>query len=1073
MTDLDIRKQLDPLLKKLSDEKTLDVAESVASVVLELLNLKTESRYLVNIPRIDAELSRFELAPNFDRQAAAFEIPVNRNDIFDPKLFWIKKTTKTNLSWVIGVAPNFEDAEANDYKSIGIDFVVPSGCDSVIILLSNKYKIRSLELKDHLTHTQFEILSSWTQIKVDGIEDKSQLKKEVHLKLWESFNFEPTNRKFYLELVEHFSLLVHHLEKTFGKKASVMFTTRLIGRILFIWFLRKKNLINQSMDYFTVEDPLDQITYYRNKLEFLFFETLNKEISERKTDDLLTPYLNGGLFDISNTDFFNDNKLTFPNGFFNHFFDTLGKYNFTVDESSPEFQQVAIDPEMLGRIFESLLSEEIDEASGSSKKKITGAFYTPREIVNYMCEQSILEFLKSKVPYSPERDRRIEELIQLPETIFRDQDQNKRRDWKPYSEAILKALDGEGRNSLTVLDPAVGSGAFPMGMLHLLTKIYGRLDPKYEKNISKLKRSILSKSLYGVDIEQTAIEICRLRAWLSIIVDIPEGDVIEPLPNLDFKFTCANTLIPLDSEKQVTLFDDHQLKEKLIAIRDEYFSTSKKIKKKSLQDEYGKLTHQEDIFENKKTKQLKSYQPFDTASCSEFYDPELHHGVNSFDIVIGNPPYIKEFTSKKSFDGIRESPYYQGKMDLWYLFACQGIDYLKEKTGVLSFIATNNWVTNSGASILRKKVLEDTQILKLIDFGSYMIFDTASIQTMIMVFSKNKCSSSYQFDYRRLSGSNPRLDDVVGLLNGVKADNAFFIEAKLDPETYKNKSLVFNQSDSEELLNRIKGKANFFLDPKKEVAQGIVAPQDSLSKKSAEVLGGDLKIGSGIFVLSNDEVKALGLTTQEMNLLKPYYTTTELDKFSKIKDNSYWIIYTDSSYKNPKSMDKYQKLKNHLDDYRDVITSDNKPYGLHRSRDVNFFTGEKIISRRKTPEPHFTLTNFDCYVSQTFNVIKTSRVNMKFLTGLLNSKLMFYWLKHKGKKQGEMLQVDKEPLMDLPICIPSDYSPYIKLVDRILELRASSSDSSGLEKELDQKIYDLYELSVDEVEGLEKSLISS
>ena len=149
MTDLDLRKRLDPLLKKLSSEKTLDVAESVVSTVLELLNLKTESRYLVNIPRIDAELSRFELAPNFDRQAAAFEIPVDRSDIFDPKLFWIKKTTKTNLSWVIGVAPNFEDTEANDYKSIGIDFVVPSSCDSVIILLSNKYKIRSLELKDH------------------------------------------------------------------------------------------------------------------------------------------------------------------------------------------------------------------------------------------------------------------------------------------------------------------------------------------------------------------------------------------------------------------------------------------------------------------------------------------------------------------------------------------------------------------------------------------------------------------------------------------------------------------------------------------------------------------------------------------------------------------------------------------------------------------------------------------------------------------------------------------------------------------------------------------------------------
>lgn len=1073
MTDFELRERFDLLLDDLSKNRNLDKAESVVKAVLELLGLKTESRYLVNIPRIDAEISRFELAPNFDKQAAAFDIPIDQPEIFDPKLFWIKKTTKTNLSWVIGVAPNFEDTEANDYKSIGIDFVVPSACDSVIILLSNRYKIRSLELKGHLTHTQYEILSNWTQIVGSGVDDLRHQKEEIHSKLWESFNFEPTNRKFYLELVEHFSLLVKHLEKTFGERASVMFTTRLIGRILFIWFLRKKNLINQEICYFTVDDPLDQTSYYKKKLETLFFETLNKELSERKTKDNITPYLNGGLFDISNTDFFGDDKLTFPNGYFNNLFDTLGKYNFTVDESSPEFQQVAIDPEMLGRIFESLLSEEIDEVSGSSKKKITGAFYTPREIVNYMCEQSILEFLRSKVPYTPERDKRIEELIGLPETIFRDQDQNKRRDWKPYSEAIIKALDGNGESFLTILDPAVGSGAFPMGMLHLLTKIYGRLDPKYEKNISKLKRSILSKSLYGVDIEQTAIEICRLRAWLSIIVDTPDTDVIEPLPNLDFKFTCANTLIPLDSNKQDTLFDDHQLKEKLMAIRDEYFTTSKKSKKKSLQDEYVRLTHQEDIFENKKTKQLKSYRPFDTASCSEFYDPELHHGVKSFDIVIGNPPYIKEFTSRKAFDGVRESPYYQGKMDLWYIFACQGIDYLKEKTGVLSFIATNNWVTNSGASILRNKVLEDTRILKLIDFGSYMIFDSASIQTMIMLFSKNKMGSTYEFDYRRLTGSNPRLDDVIGLLNGVKSDNAVFIEAKLNPEVYKGKALLFNQSDSEELLNKIKSKANFYLDPRKEVAQGIVAPQDSLSKKSAELLGNDYKVGSGIFVLNLQEVEALRLTPKESKILKPYYTTTELDRFSKTKDNSLWIIYTDSSYKNVKSMDGYPNLKKHLDEYKSVITSDNRPYGLHRSRDVNFFTGEKIISLRKTLQPHFTFTDFDCYVSQTFNVIKSFRIDMKFLTGLLNSKLMFYWLKHKGKRQGEMLQIDKEPIIDLPICIPSDYSSYLNLIDEIIKLRASSCDSSELERQLDQMIYDLYDLSPEEVDSLENALIAS
>jgi len=700
MTNQEIRKKLDPLLKQLSDEKSFDVAEKVASTVLELLNLQPERRYLVNFPRVDAELSRFELAPNFDRQAAAFDIPVDKNDIFDPKLFWIKKTSKTNLSWLIGLAPNFEDSEANDYKSIGIDFVIPSSCDSVIILLSNKYKVRSLELKGHLTHTQYEIFTEWTSIDTEGIEDTGEIKRVIHSKLWESFDFEPINRKFYLELVEHFSLLVLHLEKTYGRKPSVMFTTRLIGRILFIWFLRKKGFVNQAMDYFTIEDPLNQTQYYKKKLEVLFFDTLNKEIAERADGDSFTPYLNGGLFDASETDFYGDQKLTFPNGFFSQLYETLSKYNFTVDESSPEFQQVAVDPEMLGRIFECLLAEQIDDTTGNNKKKATGAFYTPREIVGYMCEQSVIEFFKKKLPDSPERDRRIEELVRLPETIFRDQDQNKRRDWKPYSEALLKALKGDANSEpITILDPAVGSGAFPMGMLHLLVKIYTRLDSKFEKNVSQLKRDILSKSLYGVDIEQTAIEICRLRAWLSIIVDVSVDDVIEPLPNLDFKFACANTLIPLHDDKQKSFFVDYSLQDKLVGIRDEYFSASKKSKKIKLQKEYEELTRNQDLFDDIKTRQLKSYKPFDIGASSEFYDPKIHHGIEFFDIIIGNPPYVGEKGNKDTFQKIAETTlgerFYERRMDLFYFFFHISLDYLRDG-GILSFITTNYFITATG-----------------------------------------------------------------------------------------------------------------------------------------------------------------------------------------------------------------------------------------------------------------------------------------------------------------------------------------------------------------------------------------
>lgn len=734
MNNVEIKNQLDLLLKQLSTERSFDVAEKIATKLANLLDIKAKDRFLANISRVDAELTRFQLAPGFARQAAAYELPHEDNKPFDLKLFWIKKASKTNLSWIIGLTPNFEDAESNDYKNIGIDFVVPETCDSIIILLSNRFKIRALELKDHITPTQLEIFTQWIKLPKIDITDQKELKKTLHAKLWESFNFEPINRKFYLELVEHFSVLVHHLEKDLGRKPSVMFTTRLIGRLLFIWFLKKKNLINKNIDYFAVPNPENQTDYYKNQLEKLFFEVLNTNELERTNGDKLTPYLNGGLFDKSTTDFFGDPKLTFPNGYFNQIFNTLNKYNFTVDESSPEFQHVAIDPEMLGRIFESLLAEQIDENTGNSKKKTTGAFYTPREIVSYMCEQSLIEYLKTKVIDAPDRDRRIDELLRLPETIFRDQDQNKRDKWRKNlgKDNVLNALD-----EILILDPAVGSGAFPMGMLHLLVKVYSRLDPKFEKDISGLKRDILSRSLYGVDIEQTAIEITRLRAWLSIIVDIPEGEKVEPLPNLEFKFVCANTLIPLDDSRQATFFTDHDLKDKLITIRDDYFKTSSKTKKEKLQKNYLKLTQNTSLFDNKKTQQLKSYKPFDIGSSSEFYDPELMHGVQAFDIVIGNPPYVSvkkiSIIYKKLFSKIFQTG--KGRFNLFTLFLEKGHTLLKSG-GYLSFILPEGLFSNYEYRHIRQFLVKNSTILLACLF-SKRVFE-AAVDTAIILFKKSK-----------------------------------------------------------------------------------------------------------------------------------------------------------------------------------------------------------------------------------------------------------------------------------------------------------------------------------------------
>ena len=1003
MTDLDIKKRLDPLLKKLADERSLDVAEEVISSIMELLKQKSESRYLLNIPRIDAELSRFELAPNFARQAAAFEIPVSQPEIFDTKLFWIKKTTKTNLSWVIGVDPNYEDSEANDYKSIGIDFVVPSACDSVTILLSNKYKIRSLELRGQLTHTQFEILSNWRSIKTEVSEDLVQLKKEIHSKLWESFNFEPINRKFYLELVEHFSLLVHHLEKSFERKSSVMFTTRLIGRILFIWFLRKKALINQKIGYFDVGSSSNQNDYYKKKLEILFFEVLNKEISTRQASDKETPYLNGGLFDVNETDFYDDKNLSFPNGFFNNLFETLNKYNFTVDESSPEFQQVAIDPEMLGRIFESLLAEQIDEETGSSQKKVTGAFYTPREIVNYMCEQSIIEFIKSKVPDTTDRDRRIEELVRLPETIFRDQDQNKRRDWKPYSEKILKILIGDGADSpISILDPAVGSGAFPMGMLHLIVKICTRLDSRFENSISNLKRRILSKSLYGVDIQQSAIEICRLRAWLSIIVDISEGDVVEPLPNLDFKFICANTLVALSDDNQHSLFEDVNLKEKLILLRDQYFQVSSSTKKLKLQDEYLKLTTNDGLFDTKRTRQLKNYKPFDISSSCSFYDPELHHGIHEFDLVIGNPPYyqLREI-DKANQDEYKKSQYHQyaegGRLNIFQYFVPFSVMVAKDG-GIICLITQNSILGEDTAISNRKYIFDNTQVIQFISFPE-------------------------RDNHKKRVFESVKMSVAISLLQKTKP---------LD-----NKEFLITVWKEKQMLNSLKHKTTSS-DIKSTFPKTLAIPISS--NHGFEILK---------TVKNLENVYYLKSSAGEIDMTK--YS----DKFSD--DKSGYRVITGAQIHKFMVNDKPQQGRIYYLGKDDIPTSGKFKYKSYSRLAFQRITGvDSPIRLIATIVPKNTLLANSCNF-----VFEEDPIKLRYELGLLNSNL----INQIYKITSTNTNVTTSEINSIPIPLVSKelMTKVAGLVDQILGNKLTGNDTKELESKIDSIVYMIYKLSEDDI----------
>ena len=1077
-------------LEKLEKEPGfLNAKKSIDAIAKELLGIKGEwEPFSDTRSRIKQKASWFNAAHGFkDRRATYRIIKRDENDNrldtknIDLKAYWVKNKRKATLSWVAALTPNFEDEPFYTKKNVGIDFIIPNETDRILIILSNNYILRILEIKGRLGSTHKEILGKWLDLNF-------QDKKQLHKGLWDSFDLQPINKSFYEKIRYLFCELRQHLHDNnifSSEKIASVFVMRLLGRIMFCWFLNKKGFIRDGEDYLCPKDSQSDEDYYYNTLGTLFFDILDTPRRDREKRFRNTaPYLNGGLFSKNNTeDYVNDifaKSLRFPKDFFKKFYDCLKSYNFTTDESASTYQQVAIDPEMLGKIFENLLAEQRDETEKHARQA-RGTYYTPREIVDYMCKESLREYLKSKLPKTDDVTELLDKLLDKKLHEFVDQRGNYQRDMKKYKEPILKALE-----EIRVLDPACGSGAFPMGMLQAILNIYERIETN---GLKQKKLEIVKNNIYGVDIEPMAIEFSKLRVWLSLIIDHkPNGTELPSLPNLEFKFVCANSLIDLKDKNIVATKELEELRDNYFHFDARNSRNGKFKKKKAIKEELDFI---------RLSKSQKRFNPFDLSKHCNFFNPEIMFGIrDGFDVVIGNPPYIKEPNNKDAFDGLRESPYYKGKMDIWYFFACKGLDISRENSGIITLIAQNNWVTSFGASEMRKKVIIDSQILNLIDFGDFKIFD-AGIQTMIMMFQKSINLDRYNFDYRKLSGKTLGLKDVIAILSKEENPNAEYLNPKIERKSFfyeeletlrkqKNlkrtkelKKLTFSDPQIEKILNKFLSKRNFKL-LEEEVGKAIEYNMDCVKQKHLAALGNKHKIGDGIFVISGEEKNQLSLTEGESTLAKPYYTTRELFKWYGNPKNKEWIIYTDSSFKDKNKIKDYPNIKRHLDQFTKVITSDNKPYGLHRARKESFFKDEKIIAVRKCAIPTFTYADFDSYVSAAFYVIKTGRINQKYLTGVLNSKLIAFWLKHRGKMQGSNYQIDKEPIVAIPIFKASEskQKPLVDLTNEILLNAKKNNYSKDFEKseifnkiqqKIDQLVYDLYGLTNQEIGVIEKS----
>ena len=527
------------------------------------------------------------------------------------------------------------------------------------------------------------------------------------------------------------------------------YVKKMMGRITFLHFLQRKGWMCGDLNYMQnmFENSQYKDDYLDSVLEPLFFGILNTKPAEREAlfadygwdKSLLDewkdiPYLNGGLFERDEED---EPESRFPADYFKRLFQFFSEYNFTIDENDPNDAEVGVDPEMLGKIFENLLEDNKDK----------GAFYTPKEIVRYMCKESLIAYLETNTSIAKEK---IRQFVLSPEEGVVDIPENK----KPK---LLAALE-----EVKICDPAIGSGAFPMGLLNELLHCREALSgERYDR--AEIKKSIIQNNIYGVDIEKGAVDIARLRFWLSIVVD---EETPSPLPNLDYKIMQGNSLIEsfmgvdlskLTYEKghkkdkgEITLFDDekNRLQKRVFQLLKAYYSCSDHDRKVKLQQEISDTINKQLEAQAYDPVILEQLKKINLAENNKFF---LWHtwfsdvfnrndDKNGFDIVIGNPPYIQLQNNGGELAKLYEDCRFQTFAktgDIYCLFYEKGWQLLCQQ-GHLCFITSNKWMRAGYGEKMRGFFAKHTNPKYLIDFAGVKIFDNATVDTNILIFGKEK-----------------------------------------------------------------------------------------------------------------------------------------------------------------------------------------------------------------------------------------------------------------------------------------------------------------------------------------------
>ncbi|MFH1298114.1 MAG: TaqI-like C-terminal specificity domain-containing protein [Bacteroidota bacterium] len=953
-----------------------------------------------------------------------------------------------------------------------IHFITTQDYDKLILVFNQGDQKRIITFRNKLTQTQYyRIVQQWKDIALRS-------KPELADLLWKSLDVKEVNKEFYRKIKERFDDLVGLLKYSDNQSEENhigQFAIRLIGRYVFCWFLKEKGIIPAELiSSFTIEQ--NRPDYYQNFLLRLFFQTLNTEVQQRNflvpnhpLDALFLniPYLDGGLFE----DFAEDKPFHkfVEDDWLIAFVKILESYDFTVDESSMQYQQVAIDPEMLGRIFENLLASQNPETEKlANQRKAFGAFYTPREIVEYMVDASLKAHLEQAlmpedkpsssqvnepvITYSGTLFQALEpqqtEILLEPEGKYSESQTRKKIvekidklflpgcDTNPFDKRETSIVQNALRD-IKVLDPACGSGAFPINMLlrlmNLREIIGSSLNSPYE-----LKSEILSRNIYGVDIMPMAVEIARLRAWLSLVLeadykpsDRKNNFGIAALPNLDFKFVCANSLIdvPEDSyvermaANHISIFEnltmlyfnssDNEKKELKTKINDcinviteihqnAIKSLELEIKKERKKNTEGKL---KGMLENQNRyeqqhKLWQSYKNIFTNKTVGFFNtkyffPSVKDG---FDVVIGNPPYVNVSNLKP--DDYREnlkSIFYsaKNKTDLYAFFIEAFTNRLKEYGGLV-FIIPHTWKATDSFSKFRE-----------------------------IIFKKNKVRSLVNLEMGVFEAIVKPL--IIHLIRCVENDYTINI---LNENFQRVSSIDINEILKERSLS-IDTTSNDF---QKKLFQKI--------EKNSYSLENAIQFSRGI--KTSDDKRFVGFEKLNDDY-KPVFRGKNIKAY-KLNWNNEFIWYRPDLMKEKVGSVSYSK---------------------------EFFeVKEKIVTQRVNSSSQLLVAYDDKqnYFLDTVNVSRNDswdkKTSLKYLLGLLNSRLINFWYCNKYKMPTiGLYELHTIPLESITI---EQQKPFIDQVEKILSAKAQNQDTTALEKEIDVLVYKLYNLTYEEVKVIDK-----